>query len=334
MIEMRVLFFGNGFDYSLAFLRAVAQSPVELVAIVAPVHGYDRSSWRRIAKEAPKRLAQGGGARDGVERFPMEVVRTAHRTGARVFWPWTIHDRALWETLAAMNADLVIMAGFNQILKAKMLARLPPVWNVHPSLLPKFRGPHPEFWIVSSGQVESGVTIHRVDAKIDTGPIVAQERFAVEPWLTGGGLQQRVLERGALLLHDILLLALEGDLPEIAQEGEGSYQGVVQPGHLSVRPELGVEAVYNVARAASPWMSLHTYVPAHWWLYSKDHREHSCISPCPGARHVELDLRGATPFLGYETSDKPGTIYRIERGGVVVICRDGAVSFSRVRSIG
>jgi len=112
--------------------------------------------------------------------------------------PFDRADRAAWEdrlteAVAATGADLIVLAGFMRILTARFLARWPDrVVNVHPSLLPAFRGADAVGDALDAGVRVTGVTVHLVDELVDHGPIIAQEAVDVLPGDTRATLHARL----------------------------------------------------------------------------------------------------------------------------------------------
>jgi methionyl-tRNA formyltransferase len=88
--------------------------------------------------------------------------------------------------------DAGIIAGFDQIFKSPAIAAFSSFVNVHPSLLPYYRGPEPAYWCLANRETSTGFTIHRVTERIDDGPILYQQIVAVEPGDTPTSLSQRI----------------------------------------------------------------------------------------------------------------------------------------------
>jgi phosphoribosylglycinamide formyltransferase-1 len=109
-------------------------------------------------------------------------------------------DRELETLIAALKPDLVVSAGFMRILSPKIVERFK-VINSHPSLLPLFPGAHAVRDALAAGATESGTTIHWVDAGLDTGEIIAQERLDILDSDTEESLHERIkiLERGLIV---------------------------------------------------------------------------------------------------------------------------------------
>ena len=88
--------------------------------------------------------------------------------------------------------DVGIIAGFNQIFGADAIARFASFANVHPSLLPFYRGPEPEYWVIDNGETTTGFTIHKVTTKIDSGEIHHQEKLSIDPAEDASSLSARI----------------------------------------------------------------------------------------------------------------------------------------------
>ena len=109
-------------------------------------------------------------------------------------------DRELETLIAALKPDLVISAGFMRILSERITSRFK-IINSHPALLPLFPGAHAVCDALLSGATETGTTIHWVDAGIDTGEVIAQERVEILPGDTEESLHERIkiVERGLIV---------------------------------------------------------------------------------------------------------------------------------------
>lgn len=134
-----------------------------------------------------------------------EVLKRAERAKIETFTIPMLPDRGEWdrelETLiAALRPDLVISAGFMRILSHRITDKFR-IINSHPALLPEFPGAHAVRDALAAGASETGTTIHWVDAGVDTGPIIAQEKVKVLPGDTEESLHERIkiAERGLIV---------------------------------------------------------------------------------------------------------------------------------------
>ena len=137
--------------------------------------------------------------------------------------PWVSVDRlsaaATMGRLTALAPDLIVVAAFGQILKGPMLD-LPPhgVVNVHPSLLPKYRGPNPFYWVLERGERETGVTVHYMDEGVDTGDTILQQTLQIASSESERSLQRRSAALAASLLLRAIDLIANGRAPRTPQE--------------------------------------------------------------------------------------------------------------------
>ncbi len=334
---MRVLFFGNT-RFSLPVLEALVAEDVEVVGIVVPVtpRRGDRP-WRRpieLAKRQalrvwrwmPEPIARRAPSRSG---FLARMLAVAEHAGAPLLSPGRVSHPRVVESLRRLRPDVTVMAGFDQILGPSVIDGIGPVLNVHPSLLPRYRGPAPQFWIIHNGEREGGVTVHRVDRGVDSGPILAQERFRLEPWLTGGELYERSSREGGRLVAEVLRAMKRGSPREHPQTGEPSYFGRVQPEHRLVAFTEPAPAAYNRARAADPADGSRLLVPREWWSHEC---ETSLARMQPAAGILELSLHEPALFPEYEAGP-PGAIRHTQAGGVAVQCTQGVVVFRSARAV-
>ena len=114
------------------------------------------------------------------------------------------YDRELVERVAAHDVSLVVGAGYMRVLSPVFLERFPAILNVHPSLLPEFRGLRAVQQALEAGVKETGVTVHFMVEEVDAGPIVAQERTPVLP----GDTERTLLERLHPIEHKLLVRAV------------------------------------------------------------------------------------------------------------------------------
>lgn len=138
------------------------------------------------------------------------------------------------ETLRQIRAwqpDLVLSIYLNQLIKTELIT-LPSqgTLNIHPALLPRHRGLFPYFWVIAAGETETGVTIHWVDQKFDTGDLFLQERLTVEPTDTIISLSYKCAVTGAAMLVEAVKLVAAGKPPRLPQPNdEVSYHSWPKP---------------------------------------------------------------------------------------------------------
>lgn len=201
---MRLVFFGTP-DFAVPALRALMGEGFDVAAVVTqPDRPQGRSRSRRIPP-------------------PVKDVATAE--GIAVLQPDRPADRAFVDALRTFSPDLGVVIAYGHILKPELLA-LPTrgMINVHASLLPALRGAAPIQHAVMQGFEETGVTIMQMDAGMDTGPILHQVPTPVATDETGGELEVRLAELGALALVEALALMEAGAVtPRAQDDARASY---------------------------------------------------------------------------------------------------------------
>ena len=148
----------------------------------------------------------GSGALDLARRALVEPLAIPSRGVNR-----EDHERAIAAALSERSIDIVCLAGYMRVLGAAFLnGASGPILNIHPSLLPAFPGMHAQKQALEAGVRWSGVTVHLVDAGLDTGPIVLQEPVRVEPSDNEASLSARILETEHRLYPQALDIVARG----------------------------------------------------------------------------------------------------------------------------
>lgn len=128
-------------------------------------------------------------------------------------------DEAFIQSLANKNFDLFVVVAFGKILPERLL-NLPKsgTINVHYSLLPKYRGATPVESAILQGESETGICIQKMQWKLDTGPILKMETFAILPSMTAPELRDKLNERASLLLPEVIIKHVHGEIIPIPQD--------------------------------------------------------------------------------------------------------------------
>ncbi len=234
----RVIFMGTP-DFSVPALAALVRNGYDVAAVVTQ----------------PDRPA-GRGRK--LELSPVKSYAVQH--GLAVLQPPTLKAPEAVAELAGLRPDLIVVAAFGQILRPAVLDL--PVYgciNVHASLLPRWRGAAPVQAAILAGDRVTGSTIMRMDAGMDTGPILAQAALSIQPDDTGGALTARLAQQGADLLAETLPAWLAGLITP--QPQDASLATLCRP----LRKEQGLidwtqpaDAIARAARAFNPWPAAST----------------------------------------------------------------------------
>ena len=191
----------------------------------------------------------------GRELKPPPVKRLALELGIAVIQPEKLRQLKAMEQLHIWAPDLIVVAAFGQILRQDVLD-LPPYGciNVHASLLPRWRGAAPINAAILHGDKETGITIMKMEAGLDTGPILSQRSVRIQPFETAGSLFKTLSTLGADLLLDTLPKYLSGEIEPLPQPEEGvTYAPMLkkEEGLLDFTNPAGV--LERKVRAFNPW---------------------------------------------------------------------------------
>jgi methionyl-tRNA formyltransferase len=157
--------------------------------------------------------------------------------------------------LASFAPDLIVVAAFGQILPQEVLA-LPKSGciNVHPSLLPRYRGASPIATAILQGDEITGVTIMLLDIGMDTGPILSRREVSISADDTTGSLTAKLAQVGAQLLMETLPLWIDGRIkPQPQEESRSSYSKVITKGDGEMDWRLPATELWRRVRAFDPW---------------------------------------------------------------------------------
>jgi methionyl-tRNA formyltransferase len=282
---MRLIFMGTP-DFAVPTL-------IELAA-----RGHDIAA---VYTRAPKPAGRG------MALQPSPVEREAQRLGLPVLTPKTLKDAAAQAEFRAHNADAAVVVAYGLILPKPILeAPRLGCFNVHASLLPRWRGAAPINRAVMAGDAESGVTIMQMDEGLDTGAMAMAERVAIGPYMTAGDLHDALARLGADLMARALAALERGSLT------------------LTPQPEQGITYADKISKEETR---------IDWAKPSREVQNHiRGLSPFPGA-WFELGgvrIKALRPTRG-EGTGAPGTVLDEH---FTIACGDGAVRLTQVQRAG
>jgi len=245
--------------------------------------------------------------RRGLELKPTPVEREARALGLNVLTPKTLKTEEAQATFRALDADAAVVIAYGLILpKAVLDAPKLGCFNVHASLLPRWRGAAPINRAVMAGDAESGVTIMQMDEGLDTGAMAMVEHLTITPDMTAGELHDKFAPLGADLMARALSALERGSLA------------------LTPQPDQGVTYAEKISKDetridwAKSWQDVHNHIRG--------------LSPFPGA-WFELDgvrIKVLRSTRG-EGSGAPGTALDDK---LTIACGDGAVRLVQVQRAG
>lgn len=229
---MRIVFLGSP-DFAVPSLRLLAQVHEVAAVVTQP----DRPAGRG-------RRLQASPVRQAAASLSIPTLQ-----------PTRVSEPEATAAILAFEPEAIVVVAFGQILRPPLL-EAPPLGclNVHASLLPRWRGASPIQHAILAGDAETGVTIMRMDAGLDSGPILAQRAHPIRPEHTGGSLSAELSRLGAELLLETLPQYVEGELLPRPQPLEGvtmaprltRADGILDP----MRPAADLA---RCVRAFDPW---------------------------------------------------------------------------------
>jgi len=159
----------------------------------------------------------------GMRTLPSAIKLQATEMHLPVFQPERIRTEEAQARIREVGADVMVVVAYGQILPASLIdGRRLGTLNVHASLLPRHRGPAPVEWAILTGDSETGITIMQMDAGVDTGPILAQERVPIAPDEIAPRLENRLASVGGRLLVRTLDDLVEGRVQPVPQPAVGA----------------------------------------------------------------------------------------------------------------
>lgn len=234
---MTLLFFGST-DFSLPILQKL-HDEYGVSAVV-------------VSKPKPK----GRGMKSSLP----EIARWAESAGIKVYMPEDPNSGSFVSELKAVGPDLYVLSAYGHILSKDVLdiARIGGV-NIHPSLLPKYRGAAPIQRAIMAGEEKTGVTIFFMDEKIDHGAVLAQRWVPIEKDDTFGSLATKLAKLGGDMIVETIHTIESGSYHPVKQEGEVTYAPKLKKEEMKIDWQQEAVKVYNHIRALSPLPGARTH---------------------------------------------------------------------------
>ncbi|MCO7515526.1 methionyl-tRNA formyltransferase [Pseudomonas guariconensis] len=282
---MRIVFAGTP-EFAAEHLKALLDSPYDVVAVYTQP---DRPAGR------------------GQKLMPSPVKQLAMAHDIPVFQPPTLRNAEAQAELAALAPDLMVVVAYGLILPQAVLdiPRLGCI-NSHASLLPRWRGAAPIQRAVEAGDAESGVTVMRMEAGLDTGPMLLKVVTPIGAEDTGGSLHDRLAEMGPPAVVQAIAGLADGSLQgEVQDDALATYAHKLNKDEARIdwsRPAVELE---RLIRAFNPWPVCHSTLDGE-----------------------SVKVLAATLSTGTGT---PGEILSASKDGLVVACGEQALCLTRLQ---
>ena len=236
---MRTAYLGTS-DFAATVLRRLVASPHRPVLVVTPP---DRRQGRgRRVQPPPAALA--------AQELELDLLQAED-----------VNEPEALARIRAARPEAVVVCAFGQLIREPLLSGYP-LLNLHPSLLPRWRGAAPIERAIMAGDETTGVCVMRLTAGLDSGPVALREETPIEPGEDFGSLAARLAELGGDLLVAALDLLAEGAL-EFAEQDEGgvTYAEKIEPAERQLDPERPAAELAAKVRALTPHVGAFLEMP-------------------------------------------------------------------------
>jgi methionyl-tRNA formyltransferase len=287
-MPLRLIFMGTP-EFAVPTLRAVAERGHQIVAV-----------YTRVAKPAGR----------GMKLQPTPVEQQARRLGIPVLTPTTLKTAEAQQEFEAHHADAAVVVAYGMILPRTILD-VPKLgcFNLHASLLPRWRGAAPINRAIMAGDAQSGVMVMKMDAGLDTGDVAMAERIAITDAMTAADLHDALAPLGAGLMARAIGALERGELQLTRQSEVGvTYASKIEKAEARIDWHKPVHAVLRHIHGLSPF-------PGAW-----------CEMPIEGAARVKI--------LRCELAEGSGVPGELLDDRLTIACKEGAIRVLELQRAG
>ena len=228
--------------------------------------------------------------------------------------PSSLKDLKVPDWVESRLPELIVLAFVTEIIP-KAIFDIPKfkTINYHPSLLPRYRGGSAINWAIINGETETGVTIHYIDAGIDTGDMILQERVPIYPQDTVASLYfERLYPIGVRMIAETVRMIGEGKAPRIKQDNsQASYQPILQEKHVIIDFGKSVQSVHNLIRGSNPHPGATTYL-----------------------RGKKIKIWNSQIIRENIKPSRPGEILQLVPQGIIIAAADGGILAEKLQMEG
>lgn len=221
---LKIVFWGED-AFSCIILRSLAEAGHQIGLVVTPY--YDNLIYKRL---------------EGVCKLLQVPLLRAKK----------INSDEVYEAVKQVQPDLCVISHFERLIKEPILS-VPKLGfiNLHPSLLPNYRGMAPQHWPIINGDKEAGITVHYVDEGTDTGDIIVQRRFRLSDDMYVSDLQKIWMEHYKTIMVEAINNIINKRPVIVQRHLEGSYYGKLKEEQCQINPKGSVFEAYNLIRGVS-----------------------------------------------------------------------------------
>ncbi|MDP2921218.1 MAG: methionyl-tRNA formyltransferase [Candidatus Omnitrophota bacterium] len=293
---MKIVFFGSS-SFAVPILEELAKSEGVAMVVTQP----DREKGRAL------------------KVAPTAVKSKAEELGIEIFQPDKVNTKEAIEFFKKINADLFIVVSFGQILSNAVLS-LPKLYclNIHASLLPKYRGAAPINWAIANGEKETGVTIMRMNEKMDEGDIALKEIVVISEEDNAITLSEKLSKKGAKVLLDAIRLIKDNKIEFTSQDHKkATFAPKLKKEDGAIDWGKDASEICNRIRAFTPWPGCYRYA------------DKKILKIWKASAVTESNFASCRRQLA--KLDKPGTILEANKNGILVKTGKGVLNIEELQ---
>ena len=295
--KLKIVFFGTP-EFAVMSLAKLIDAGCDIAAVVT----------------MPDKIAGRGH-----KLIESDVKKFAVSKGLRVLQPEKLKDPEFISKLKAINADLFIVIAFRML--PEIVWQMPKfgTFNLHASLLPKYRGAAPINWAVINGEKETGVTTFFLKHEIDTGDIIRQEKVVIRPEENVGDIHDKLMMLGAQMVVDTVKEIQDGNIKTIPQpEGEFIPAPKIFKETCRIKWSQKAEEIHNLVRGLSPY-------PAAWTtMIDSRNPEHP----------MDVKIYETKLLKEQNFPEGPEGVVIILKNKLLITCGDGALEILSLQPAG
>lgn len=309
---MRIVYIGTS-DIAVPALLALIDAGYEIAAVITQP---DRESGR------------------GKNVHFSPVKEAALQKDLCILQPEKVGEEEIREQIKIISPDLFVVASYGQKIPQAIMDLAPyGCINIHPSLLPKYRGAAPLVGPILNGDAETGVSIMRLVQQLDAGNILAQETIPLDPKETVLTLEPKVAELGAKLLLSVIAGLENGSVNETAQkEEDATYIRQITKEEGRINFTDPAEQIERQIRAYAPWPSAYTSLEGKTFkIWAADVVGQAAEASEPGMETKLCPMHEKCHPDGYGKTMLPGTVSFSGKKTLIVQCGKGCLSLKEVQ---
>lgn len=291
----RIVFFGSS-GFSVPALEFLLTLPCEITVVTTP----DQPKGR------------------GLRLQPNPVKQRCEGAKIKTFSPVSLKDASLEQTIAAIRPELFVVASYGKLIPDSWL-NIPSraTFNLHPSLLPKYRGAAPITWQILEGEKETGVSIAEVTKELDAGDLFCQLHIPLEPKETTASLTRKLAQLAVHALSEVLNQLMEGKLRRTPQDHAAhTYARKLAKEDGNLNLEERAFLLERKVRAFHPWPGAFIgYKEKPLRIVEASAESISC-SEAPAGTLLEINPRG---YLRIQTGQGPLHLFKLQVPGRRVV---------------